>query len=410
MIEGRDIVCQSFVTWDDHWGTPQQQMSRFAARNRIFFIDQPISPLSLLTGIRSRSAVMRQFRRWRQGPRKVADNVWAGAPPLILPVRNTKLINRINAWIMRRWLAGQVKKLGFHDTIYWNFQPQSPGLASAVKPVLSVFHCVDDFSAIPHWWNLTTASMTREAESCREADVVICTGRKLTESRRTFNNSIHFVPEGADVTLFFTASAPETAVPAGMAALPGKVVGYIGVVDFRLDAELLTYIARQRPDWSLAIVGPVKSDTNDMTALRALPNVHFFDRQPLDALPSFLKRMDACLIPYVLNDYTHHIFPLKLYEYMAAGKPIVASDMEEMRPYAGDEMAIAKTPAEWVAAINDAITHDSPDRVLARQEAARSESWDHRVEQVSAIIEPMLRERRRTSTSPTSTTLLAGNE
>ncbi len=119
--------------------------------------------------------------------------------------------------------------------------------------------------------------------------------------------------------------------------------------------------------------------------------------------------MDVCLIPYILNDYTHHIFPLKLYEYMAAGKPIVASDMEEMRPYAGDEMTIAHSREEFLAAIDDAIANDTPERARSRQEAARNESWDHRVEQVSAIIEPMLRERERRNnvTASGQTTLRA---
>jgi hypothetical protein len=96
---------------------------------------------------------------------------------------------------------------------------------------------------------------------------------------------------------------------------------------------------------------------------------------------------------------------------MAAGKPIIASDMEEMRPYAGDEMVIARTRPEWVAAIDEAIAHDTPERALARQHAARTESWDHRVEQVSAIIAPLLSEReRRASTGTSSATLLAGTE
>src|SRR5581483_2059174 len=87
MISGRDIVCLSFVAWTDHWGTPQQWMSRLAHENRVFFVDQPVSPLSLVTGIRRRDAVLRQFRRWRRGPQEVAPNVWQAAPPPVLPFR-----------------------------------------------------------------------------------------------------------------------------------------------------------------------------------------------------------------------------------------------------------------------------------------------------------------------------------
>jgi glycosyltransferase involved in cell wall biosynthesis len=296
--------------------------------------------------------------------------------------------------LLRRWLRREVRRLGFRDVLYWNFQPAAPRLARAVDPVLSIYHCVDDFSAIPHWWNQGGVLMTRETESCREADVVICTGRRLVESRRRYNSNIHFVPEGADVTAFLASASPEVPLPEAMRDLPGHVVGYVGVIDFRLDVPLMTFLAKARPEWTFVFVGPVKGDVDDLGQLRAQPNVRFFGPQERADVPAFVKGMDVCLIPYVLNDYTHHIFPLKLYEYMAAGKPIVSTDMDEMRPYAGDEMAVARDSGEFLAAIDAAIAGDSPERAQARREAARHHSWDDRVEQVSAILEPLLRERR----------------
>jgi glycosyltransferase involved in cell wall biosynthesis len=139
--------------------------------------------------------------------------------------------------------------------------------------------------------------------------------------------------------------------------------------------------------------------------------VHFFGNRDIEELPAYIKAMDVCLIPYVLNDYTHHIFPLKLYEYMAAGKPIVATDMEEMRPYAGDEMTIARSNDDFLAAVEDAMAQDSPERAAARQDTARHESWDDRVEQVSAILAPMLDRGQETSADePLGAQALAGSQ
>ncbi len=397
MIEGRDIVCLSFVTWDDHWGTTQQLMSRLAKHNRIFFVDQPVSPLSFFTGIRKKSAVWRQFKRWRQGHREAAENVYVGSPPPLLPLRYNKIVNAVNAFIMRRWLTRQVKQLGFRDPVYWNFQPGLPHLGRAVKPSLSVYHCVDDFASVPHWWNRPGSVRAREAECCREADVVICTARKLVESRRHLNSNIHFVPEAADFALFSQAILPETEVPDDIAGLPGRVIGYIGVIDFRLDVKLLSYMAKRQPDWSFALIGPVKSDVADLGQLARLPNVHLLGYRAIPRLPAYIKAMDVCLIPYVLDDFAHHIFPLKLYEYMAAGKPIVATDMEEMRRYAGDEMTIGHSKEEFHQAVIDAMANDSPQRVAARLSTARDNSWQHRVEQVSAILSPLLDGRHRNS-------------
>ena len=391
MIEGRDIVCVSFVTWDEHWGTPQQLMSRLANRNRVLYVEQPMSPLSFFTGIRGRDVVMRQLRRWREGPRLVAENVWAAAPPPVLPMRTNRVVNAINAAILRRWLGRQARTLGFRDVLYWNVQPSLPGLARAVSPALKLFHCVDDFSALPHWWHQPRSLLAREAEACREADIVLCTGRKLMESRRHHNPNIHFVPNAANVELFAKSSMPETAVPDDIARLPGKVVGIFGVIDFRLDVDLVAYVAAERPDWSIALVGLIKGDV-DLSPLRALENVHILGRKPTAELPGYLKAMDVCLIAYALNDYTHHVFPLKLYDYMAAGKPIVATDMEELRPIEGEHLRIGRTREAFVAAIESAMACDSPERAASRVRAAALESWDHRVEEISNVIEPMLRE------------------
>jgi glycosyltransferase involved in cell wall biosynthesis len=394
MIEGRDIVCVSFVVWDEHWGTPQQLMSRLAQRNRVLYVEQPVSLLSFFTGIRSRGAVARQIKRWRSGPRAVMENVWAAAPPPVLPMRSNAIVNRINAWVVRRWLSRQVKALGLRDVIYWNVQPAMPGIAPAASPALTLYHCVDDFSALPHWWHQGTALAAREAESAREADVVVCTARKLAESRREYNENVHFVPNAANVDLFLRATDAATPVPDDIVRLPKPLVGIFGVIDFRTDAGVIAHIARSRPDWSVALVGLVKGDI-DLTELRSLPNVHIFGKKPTEELPGYLKAMDVALIAYAMIDYNHHVFPLKLYDYMAAGRPIVASDIEELRPLAGEHLAIARTRGEWVPLIEAAMHSDSPERAAERQRIAAGQSWDHRVEEISVILEPMLAERVR---------------
>jgi glycosyltransferase involved in cell wall biosynthesis len=169
----------------------------------------------------------------------------------------------------------------------------------------------------------------------------------------------------------------------------------LGVIDFRLDADLIEYLAVHRPDWSFALVGLVKGDA-PLARLRALPNVHILGFKPMEDLPGYLKGMDVCLIPYALNEYTHHVFPLKLYDYMAAGRPIVASDMAELRHEDGNGFVIARTGDEFLGQIERAVAEDGLDRVAARQELARLHTWDHRVEQISAIIDTV----GRTTSSP----------
>jgi glycosyltransferase involved in cell wall biosynthesis len=305
-------------------------------------------------------------------------------------MRANVVINRINAAILRRWVGRTAAKLGLRDVVYWNVQPAMPGIARAVRPALTLYHCVDDFSALPHWWHQSGALLAREAETCREADIVVCTARKLVETRRQYNANIHFVPNAANVELFAASTASETAVPEDIARLPKPVVGVFGVIDFRTDAGVLARIARERPGWSVAIVGLVKGDI-DLRELRSLPNVHIFGKKPTDELPGYLKAMDVALIAYAMIDYNHHVFPLKLYDYLAAGRPIVASDLEELRPLASEHMSIARSADDWVSLIEAALSSNTPERARARQQIAAAQSWDHRVEEVSAIVAPLLR-------------------
>ena len=280
-----------------------------------------------------------------------------------------------------------------------------PGLATAVSPALKLFHCVDDFSALPHWWHAGSSTADREEECCREADVVICTARKLQESRRAFNPNTHFVPNAANIEVFLSATEPNTQIPSDIGAVTKPVIGIFGVIDFRTDVALIERLARSRPDWSFVLVGLVKGDV-DLAGLRAIPNVHVLGRKPTESLAGYLKAMDVCLIAYALIDYNHHVFPLKLYDYMAAGKPIVASAMEELQPIAGPELAIARTDAEWIAAIEAALASDSPDRASARQRVAMANSWDSRVEEISTIIAADLAQRtdRAPNARPTAAT------
>lgn len=383
MITGRDIVCVSFGAWDDMVETPQYLMTRLAKHNRVLFVE---GPFSVARTLKSPGLIASHVRKWRSGPRKVADGLWVAEPPPILPKRTNARINRINAVLLRRWLAGQAKKLGFDRPIYWNFQPRFPTIGRGLNAPVSLFYCVDDFAAAPYDWNNQDEVRALEEVVCRESDLVICTGRNLVEKRKQFNPRTYFISEAADIALFSQAAQPETVPAPEMAALPGKIIGYTGLINWRIDLPLMIYLATRHPEWSFAFIGPLKED-GDMSSFTSLPNVHLFGRKTVPELPAYLKAMDVCLLPYVLNEYTHHVFPLKLYEYTAAGKPIVSTDMYEMRAYQGDDLAIGRTHEEFEAAIITALDTETPERARARSKRTATHTWEHRIEDISSLIE-----------------------
>jgi glycosyltransferase involved in cell wall biosynthesis len=389
MIEGRDIVCFSFGAWDDMVETPQYLMTRLAKRNRVLYIDAPVSPLGALRGLQGPKGTWRAIRNWRRGYRQIAGNLWVAAPPPILPKRTNRFVNRINAAWLRRWLSAQARSLGFDRPIYWTFQPRFPSIGRALNPSVSLYYCVDDFAAAPYDWNNEAEVRALEEQTCRESDVVICTGRRLVENRRAFNPETHFIPEAADVGLFAQAMDKGLVAPAEIASLPGKVVGYTGLINWRIDVPLMLHLAQTHTEWSIALVGPVK-DEEYLAPLLALPNVHCYGRKTIEELPAYLKAMDVCILPYVLNEYTHNVFPLKLFEYAAAGKAIISTDMYEMRAYEGRELAIGRTPEDFERHLVEALACDSPERRLARSDAAREHTWENRLAEVARLLAPHL--------------------
>ena len=386
MITGRDIVCVSFGAWDDMVETPQYLMTRLAKHNRVLFIE---GPFSVALTLKSPGLIASHIQNWRRGPRQVGESMWVAEPPPILPKRTNANINRMNAMMLRRWLAGQAKKIGFRDGIYWNFQPRFPTIGRGLHAAASVYYCVDDFAAAPYDWNNEAEVRALEEITCRESDLVICTGRNLVEKRKQFNRRTHFIPEAADIGLFSEAALPETVPAPDVVALPGKIIGYTGLINWRIDLPLMVHLATRHPEWSFAFIGPLKED-DDMSSFTSLPNVHLFGRKTIAELPAYLKAMDVCLLPYVLNEYTHNVFPLKLYEYMAAGKFDVSTDMYEMRAYEGEDLAIGRTHEEFERAIITALESETPERARARSLRAATHTWEHRIEEVSSLLAPLI--------------------
>ena len=169
----------------------------------------------------------------------------------------------------------------------------------------------------------------------RRADLVITTAENLRASRAVLNPHTYHVANAADVAHFGRALDPTLPLPADIAAIPQPRIGVIGVHDERLDVEAIEAIALADPAWQVVLVGPVREGDVDEARLRALPNVHLLGDKPLAELPAYLKALDVALIPYKLNELTRNIFPLKLFEYLAGGVPVVSAALPELAPYAG---------------------------------------------------------------------------
>lgn len=389
VLRGRDIVCVSSLDWDAHWTSKQQIMHRLAATNRILYVEEPVTMLAPLK-------VTALWWRWRAllpRLRQVEPGLWTLTPPPLVPFGNVRpSVNRLNQWWLAQYVRWAVRRLGLRDYLLWTYLPTSVALVDRLDPAALVYHCVDEHSAFPGFVDPDVVRAYDDALT-RRADLVITTAENLRASRAALNPHTHHVANAADVAHFGRALDPALALPADIAAIPRPRIGVIGVHDERLDEAAVEAIALADPAWHVVMVGPIREGDVDEARLRPLPNVHLLGGKPLAELPAYLKALDVALIPYKLNELSRNIFPLKLFEYLAGGVPVVSAALPELAPYA-DVVALAARPRDYPALVSRALADlAGPRAAAARDERARlaaDNTWDGRVEAISGLVEDML--------------------
>jgi glycosyltransferase involved in cell wall biosynthesis len=251
----------------------------------------------------------------------------------------------------------------------------------------SCYHIDDEYS----FSDLDLPNSAQEIDLIRRVDQVIVHSRTLFEKKGGLNPNTAMVPNGADYSLFstpFPASAQ-------LASIPRPRIGYTGVVKKHLDLGLLVRLAKARPQWSFVLVGPtlnVDGKQEELATLERLPNVHLLGHQPQSEMPGYVQHFDVCLLPYDLTGYTKYIFPLKLHEYLAAGRPTVSSSVDAVRDFA-HVVALANTDAEWLEAIETGLQRSGDSTLTeARRAVARAYDWDLLVEKIVRLFpEPAAR-------------------
>jgi glycosyltransferase involved in cell wall biosynthesis len=394
MLAGLDIVCVSSLDWDAHRTSKQQIMQRLAGPNRVLYVEEPVTMLAPFK-------VPSRWRRWSAvvpRVRSVKPGLWVLTPPPLLPFGNMyPAVNRVNQRVMAGYIRRACRLIGMGSAVLWSYLPTVCPLIDSLKPSAVVYHCVDEHSAFPGFVRPEVVK-AYDDELTGRADLVITSSRSLLISRRHLNPNMHHVRHAADVASFGRALDPGLPLPPDIAAISRPRLGVVGVHDERLDTEALETLAQADPSWQVVLVGPVQPGDVDGSRLRSLENVHFLGGKPVDSLPGYLKALDVALIPYKLNDLTRNIFPLKLYEYLAAGLPIVAAALPELEPFAGT-VALAATPAEYPPLVRLALAQDTPEARRERARLAAGESWETRVEEISALVREAL-ERKGVETGP----------
>ncbi len=384
-ITGQDFLILSTQDWDD-LPTRKHRFARWWAEdgNRVLYVEQQMHWAGWLADLR------RQFSRawrWLRGPRQVAPNLWVFTLPVVLPFfQMSAAINRLNNACLLPVLRAVLRRLGFRQPVLWMYTPHSADFVGRLGERAAVYECVDDFTAARGLVNARVIGRL-ERRLVEAVDLLITTHPALHASRSPWARRAEVVPNGVDAAHMARAADPALPVAEAFAHLSPPVIGYLGGINYWIDTPLLARIAREHPDWTLALVGPAALMAN-LEPLKGLPNVVLAGRVPYEDVPRYVKAFDVCLNPYVLDGVAEHCSPLKLYEYIATGKPVVSVDMPEAHRFAG-LIAIARSADEFVKLVEQAV-HSPDGRAAERMAEAQKHTWRRRFEAASAALDTIL--------------------
>lgn len=384
MMTHQDIICLSSQDWNDLWTRKQRFMQRFARQgNRVLYVETQAS----LASVGLLKADWRRAVRWLAGPRLIEKNLYVATLPLVLPFFQMSVgINTLNNMFLLPLLRHWTKVLGFQQPILWTYNPFSESFIGRLGERFAVYECVDEWSAAK---GLVRSKVIQKLEKrlIEKVRLVIVTHENLYCSKRAFAKNIHVISNGADVEHFKKASLCDTPVAQEIQAIPQPIIGFLGTIQYWIDFDLLRFLALARPQWSFVVIGP-KGRLAQVEKIENLPNVYMLGRKRYDDLPSYLKGFSVCLNPYVVNETAMNCSPLKLYEYLAAGKPVVSVDMPEARKFDGS-VWIGRDYEEILRLLEQAINPETENQELvsSRIRAVQQHSWDCRYQQLEAVLE-----------------------
>jgi glycosyltransferase involved in cell wall biosynthesis len=396
-MNGETILCIAPRNFNSLWRNTQWIMWRLAAQNRVLYVEPGRNPDNAVLPELFRN--LSNLFVLRQQP--VSENlVTISSPPLLPHGRNLlpravlrltmPLVTRFNAWLQMLVIRRVIKNFDVHDPILWTYLPFQVDLVGKCGEKLAVYFNYDELPDFIDNQRIKDYLRQTDNQLCRKVDVVFASSRAQCERRKAINPSTYLIPNAVDFDLFNRTLSEDAPPPPGIAGKPGPIVGFVGWLGFHIDVALLCRIAESFPEQSLVLIGPEELPPSDQVPrLHSLPNVYFLGAKPREDLPQYLRYIDVALMPYSLTGHILSAYPLKLHEYLAAGRAIVSTDLPEVYPF-GDVVRIAKSHDEFLGFVAEAMDDNSPEVIAKRTAVARENTWDQRVEDIHRILDQRL--------------------
>ena len=346
-----NIVCVSHLRWDFVFQRPQQLLSRAARDRTVLYVEEA-------TTVNTRSHV--HVSRRSDGLRVLEPRLSSTCLPAARPAVQQQLL----AEAIDRYVPGEF--------VLWYYTPMALPFTYGLNAAVVAYDCMDELSAFA---GAPSEMREHESELFRIADVVFTGGQSLYEAKRRRHGRVFLFPSSVDVPHFARARAT-TVVPSDQTHIPRPRIGFFGVIDERMDYDLLRGMSAQRPDWHFVLVGPTAKV--DPATLPQAPNLHYLGAKSYAELPDYIGGWDVAMLPFARNESTRFISPTKTPEYLAAGRPVVATSIHDViKPYGEQALVrIADSVSDFTAAIEASLLEDAHPRRRRADAFLAHLSWE----------------------------------
>ncbi len=392
MLKDKVIVCISPIEWDFLWQRHQIIMQSLAqSGNRVFYIENLSPSLSLNFSIFSK--ILKRMKKVLFGSSfkdsKQIPNLKV-ITPFVLPFKN-RLAEFINKKLFIKLLCLLLKSRGIEKPIIWTYLVTSEALEliAHMEPQFLVYDCVFDIITHPDYPKETASFEKIIMES---ADLIFTDNLLLLKKCKQANPATYLIQPGVDFELFSSAKyIPELRLFKKIGK--PRICFFGGIDEIRIDLGLIKFIAKNRPEWNIILFGPVIK-TNVSTL--KIKNIFFMGTLKHEELPWYLKEIDVLILPYKIIPFSNSIFPAKIFECLATGKPIVSTPLSELSFYPEEIIRFASRKEDFISAIEKSLNSTNPNEIRKRIVLAQENSWAKRLTDIQTIIEEALNNKRKT--------------
>ena len=377
VLRGRDIICFSH----DWTGDPlsKTHLMRVLSRdNRVLWVNA-IANRMPTTSSKDISRIFRKLKDFTEPIREVEPNTFV-LNPLAIPAYGTQAVRKFNQGFLISQVKKALRKLKFHNPVNMIFNPAAGLLAGKLGEKELIYYCVDEYTAF------TGASNgLREIEESlfKKADLVIVSAEKLLENKKRFNENTFIIRHGVDFSHFRKALDESSEIPGEIKNLPRPIIGFHGLLADWVDFELIKKVAEHFSNGSVVLIGKIAVDAEQkIKILNDVKNVHFLGRKPYSELPNFCKGFDVALNPFAISELTLAANPLKVREYLAAGLPVISTDIPEVSIL--EHCRIGQNHTDFIRQIEAALNDSCPRKIIS--DSIKNESWEARIDQLREIM------------------------